>query len=103
MEDDNSHAADQHLLDETVLPQPTYQLTPTEIEVKGFINNVGRQNDLKLFSAELGITDIQQESNFPDGLLDQVRTHTYIHMHFTLQLHYYTDTIPKARVRMKFL
>ena len=73
-EDDSHGPIDTDLSQETILPQPTYELTPTEIEVEGFINKIRTQNDLKPFSAELGITDVhQQESSLPDDLLSQVR------------------------------
>jgi len=73
VEEDNGHGPlDTDLSQETILPQPTYELTPTEIE--GFINKIRTQNDLKPFSAELGITDVhQQESSLPDDLHSQVR------------------------------
>jgi len=73
-EDDSYGPLDTDPSQETILPQPT----STEIEVKGFINKIRTQNDLKPFSAELGITDVhQQESSLSDDLLHQVRMDAY--------------------------
>jgi len=64
VEEDESHGSldtlDEHSSKETILPEST----PTKID------NIRRQNDLKLFYTELGFTEVQQPEN---SLSDQVR------------------------------